>query len=140
MGGKMSRDKGKRGEREICKLLQPVVNEIYAEFDLEPPVLKRNTLQSDGGGCDLAGLLWLAIEVKYQETIALSQWWKQTLAQASPEQTPILFYRRNSTKWKVMMFGMLGRPSQAVTAPVVVDPEFFLQWFRARLVEELSHG
>lgn len=137
MGGKMSRDKGQRGEREICQLLQPVVNEVYELFDLTPPKLKRNTLQSDDGGCDIAGLLWAAIEVKYCETIKLTQWWAQTIAQVEGAQEPILFYRRNGTKWHVMMYGMLGKPGQSTIVPVIVKPESFLLWFRTRLTEEL---
>ena len=138
MGGMMSRNKGQRGEREIVDLLQPVVNEIYAIFNLEPPKLKRNTLQSDGGGSDIAGIPWLAIEVKYHADIKLSSWWKQTVEQAEQGQEPILFYRRNNIPWKVKMYGMLGRPVCCYTVPVIVEVPDFLAWFRARLTQELS--
>lgn len=138
MGGKFSRDKGKRGEREIVDLLQPVVNEVYELHGLEPPKLKRNTLQSDGGGSDIAGLLWAAIEVKYHSEISLGAWWAQTIAQAGPDQEPILFYRRNNIPWKVKMYGILGKPGCAYTVPVIVDTEHFLAWFRARLSQELE--
>ena len=138
MGGLMSRNKGKRAEREIVDLLQPVVIDIYEQFNLEPPQLKRNTLQSDGGGSDIAGLPWLAIEVKHCESMTIKQWWKQACDQALPGQEPVLFYRRNKMAWKVRMYGMLGRPGCCYTVPVIVDVEHFMAWFRVRLTEELS--
>lgn len=141
MGGKMSRSKGQRGEREIIGLLQPVVNEVYEAAMLQAPTLKRNSLQSDGGGSDIAGLPWLALEVKYQEKTdtpsTLRIWWEQTLEQAGDCNVPVLFYRRNGSKWRVQMYGMLGAPSCCFTVPVVVGPEDFLRWFRARLTQEL---
>lgn len=138
MGGKMSRDKGKRGEREIVDMLQPIVDEVYAAFELDPPKLKRNTLQSDGGGSDIAGLPWLAIEVKYQEQMNITTWWKQTLEQAGSDRAPVLVYRRNNVRWAVRMFGMVGGPGLGLTAAITVDIDVFLAWFRLRLTQEVS--
>lgn len=138
MGGAMSRNKGQRGEREVIQLLQPVVNEVYEAHGLEPPKLKRNTLQSDCGGSDVAGLPWLALEVKFHADIKLTQWWQQTIAQAEQGQEPVLFYRRNATRWMVKMYGMVGRPGCGQTVPVVIEAGAFLQWFRVRLNEELG--
>lgn len=101
MAGKMSRNKGKRGEREIIALLQPVVSEVYTAHGLEPPVLKRNTMQSDGGGFDIHGLEWCALEVKRQETLCLPAWWRQTLRQAGPGTLPVLAYRQSREPWRV---------------------------------------
>lgn len=140
MGGLMSRNKGKRGEREIVDALQPIVNEVYAAFDLDPPKLKRNTLQSDGGGSDIAGLPWLALEVKYHENNFQEAWWRQTLEQAAQDRVPVLLYRRNGQKWKCVMFGLLGEPSLGHTVRVTVDIQSFLAWFRLRLYVELSNG
>lgn len=138
MGGLMSRNKGKRGERQIVELLQPVVIDIYELHQLEPPQLKRNTLQSDGGGSDIAGLPWLAAEVKYHETFCIPQWWRQTLEQAGSDREPVLFYRRNKVPWAVKMYGMLGGAGLGCTVPVTVDMQSFLAWFRLRLNQELS--
>lgn len=140
MGGLMSRNKGKRGEQEICRLLQPVVNEVYEIFELDPPKLKRNTLQSDDGGCDIAGVPWAAIEIKYHAQLNLSAWWQQTVEQAERGQEPVLLYRRNNARWRARMYGMLGRPGIGLTVPVDVDIESFLVWFRLRLTEELQNG
>lgn len=139
MSGLRSRNKGKRGEREVVALLQPVVNEVYEIHDLEPVKLKRNTLQSDSGGSDIAGLPWLAIEVKFHSNnISLNPWWAQTVAQAEQGEEPVLFYRRNNVPWRVKMYGMLGRPGCCYTVPVIVEVPDFLAWFRARLVQELE--
>lgn len=138
MGGRMSRDKGARGEREVIQMLQPVVNEVYEAHDLDPPQLKRNTLQSDGGGCDIAGLQWAAIEVKWHETLKVPAWWAQTLEQAGADKVPVLMYRQNALHWQVMMWGQLGAErGSARTMPVTVRARYFLDWFRERLVREV---
>lgn len=95
---KFSREKGKRGEREVVHILQAVVNEVYGE---KAPRIQRNTLQSDKGGYDLVGLEDFAIEVKRHEKLNVKAWWKQTLRQAKGK-FPVLFYRQNSVPWSVM--------------------------------------
>lgn len=138
MGGTKSQNKGKRGEREVIQMLQPVVNNVFELFGEEPPKLQRNTLQADDGGCDIHGLEWMALEVKYQEGQSIGAWWAQAVRQAGKTKTPILFYRRNNMPWKVRMLGMLGTPSAGLTVPVTVDLEAFLAWFRIKLTQELS--
>lgn len=138
MAGTMSRNKGQRGEREVIALLQPVLDEVYASVGLESPALARNLMQSHKGGCDLAGLDWLAIEVKYQEAGNMGSWWDQTKRQAGKDREGVLFYRKNHAKWKVKMFGFLVAGGQRVRAPVVIEVEAFLAYLRIRLLKELS--
>lgn len=137
MAGLMSRNKGKRGEREVVKLLQPVVNEVYQSLGLEPPVLERNLMQSHKGGFDLVGLDWLALEVKYQEQTQLTTWWEQCKRQAGKDREPVLFHRKNHATWKVRMFGYLVAGGQRVRCPVDITPEAFLAYLRLRLMKEL---
>lgn len=137
MGGAMSRNKGQRGEREVIDALQPVVNTVYRAHDKDPPLLQRNTLQSDSGGYDIVGLPWFAPEVKYEEVFAVNAWWKQTLGQAKPGTVPVLFYRRNKVVWCVRMYGMLGAPGSNVQVPVTVCMADFLAWFTRRLEFEI---
>lgn len=118
MGGRMSRNKGKRGEREVIALLQPVVTKAYKRKgypESEIPRLQRNTMQSDGGGFDIHGLEWLALEVKYQETLCLPAWWRQTCRQAkvSSRLTPVLAYRRSREPWRFRMFADAGYINRA---------------------------
>lgn len=134
----MARNKGKRGEREVIALLQPILNEVYETFDLDCPTLQRNTLQSDDGGCDICGLEWLSLEVKFQETLQLPAWWQQTLEQAGREKTPILIFRQGRKRWQVMMHAWLFVGTDSSELVVVMSVDVFLRWFRARLVWELS--
>lgn len=138
MGGLRSRNKGKRGERQVIEMLLPVVIEVYEAAGKDPPELKRNTLQSDRGGSDIAGLPWLAIEVKYQEAESVNAWWEQCVSQAKPDQTPVLFFRRNHAQWRVKMYATLGGGPSGVTVPVSIEVSSFLRWFRNRLTLEVG--
>lgn len=138
MGGKASRDKGKRGEQEVIRLLRPVVEEVYTAHSREVPLLQRNTLQSHKGGTDIVGLEWLALEVKYAESKSIPGWWRQACGQARQDQTPVLFYRSNNERWTIVLYGLLALPSGVtIRTPVRVGEMQFMSWFRARLQEEL---
>ena len=91
------RNKGKNGEREAIALLQPIVDSVYGDGVIE---LARNLTQTRGGGCDIEGLDWLALEVKRRESAFSLSWWQQTVHQAGPGQTPILMWRRNHQPWR----------------------------------------
>lgn len=134
-----NQNKGKEGERQVIRLLQPVVNSVFAAHNKEAPILQRNTLQSDRGGCDLVGLDWLALEVKRQEQLAIPQWWQQTLRQAAGTKEPVLFYRRNNEAWKVVV-EVCMRPISGWSMPTVatISPEDFVEWFKWRLTWELQ--
>lgn len=136
LGGAGRRNKGKQGEREVVALLQPVVNEVYVAHGMDPPLLERNLLQSHLGGCDIHGLEWLAVEVKYQEFTGAppSAWWKQAVEQAGTTKVPVLFYRRSRMDWRVVMHAML---CPGCTAVATVDTSAFLAWFRLALTREL---
>lgn len=129
MGGKMSRNKGQRGEREVVKLLQPIVDKVYSGMGQESPKLARNLVQSRSGGYDLVGLEWLALEVKFQESFNLKDWWVQTLKQANENQEPVLIYRKSHIKWRVQMLGVLPLGCTGVVSKVDIDLEMFCQWF-----------
>ena len=138
MGGLRSRNKGKRAEREIYHLLQPTVNVVYGEYDLEPPLLERNQMQSHRGGYDIVGLDWMAIEVKHQESFHIKQWWKQTTTQAGQGQVPVLFYRKNHAKWRVMMYGRLEAGSKFVLTPIDITIDSFMLYFKDMVREMLD--
>ena len=88
-----SRQKGQRGEREICKLL---ADKLGGEY-------KRNLMQTQDGGYDVLGLDGYAIEVKFQEKLQIEKWWEQTVGQASVERLPVLFFRRSREPWRVVV-------------------------------------
>lgn len=109
MGGLMSRNKGKRAEREVIALIQPVVTDAYEQARKRVPVLQRNTIQSDLGGHDISGLEWLSLEVKHHAKSAIPGWWRQCTEQAATmgvhrSLTPVLFYRMNHMPFTVRMW------------------------------------
>lgn len=138
--GAHQRNKGIRGEREVIILLQPIVRQVYEANSLQVPKLQRNTLQSDGGGYDITGLPWLALEVKWQQELHLAQWWAQCTRQCGYHQTPILFYKRNHAEWRVMLELMTHAAGDTSHFAATITLADFLRYFRARLIEELRHG
>jgi hypothetical protein len=143
MGGKFSRDKGQRGEREAIGLLQPIIHDVCAALGRDIPKLQRNLLQSDCGGCDLHGLEWLALEVKRQETLNVAAWWDQTVRQATNGRVPVLLYRRNGERtWHAVMWAWMpcvaGGDGGGQWVRATVEIESFLTWFRSRLYLELT--
>ena len=95
MTGKFSRDKGKRGEREIVNILK---NELGNDLDIG-----RNHSQCDTGGCDIAGNLPYSIEVKNHKTESLTAWWIQACRQAQQGKAPVLIYKKPYKGWFVIM-------------------------------------
>ena len=87
-----SRQKGQRGEREVCKILS---DKLGGEF-------KRNLMQTAEGGYDVLGLKVWAIEVKFQEKLSIEKWWKQTVEQANGKK-PVLFFRKSREDWRVVI-------------------------------------
>jgi hypothetical protein len=132
------RTKGQSGEREVIKILQPVVIEVYEQFGLIPPDLERNLMQSMKGGHDIIGLDWMALEVKRQETLSISNWWDQAKTQSKIGQEPILIYRQSHRLWRVMMFGFLPAGASKIRCPVDINLESFLLYFKYRLIAELT--
>lgn len=136
MAGNQSRNKGQNGEREIVRLLCPIVHEIYKKYTtLEIPNLERNQNQSNKGGYDIVGLNWLALEVKRQETENLTAWWQQTKKQAKANQTPVLIYRRNNQPWRAIIEVQVHRD---FFCPAQISLADFLKWFKLRLTAELT--
>lgn len=141
MGGLTSRNKGKRGEREIVNILQPVVDEVCAKNGFVQIELQRNTIQCDRGGYDIVGLDFLAIEVKHQEQLQPETWWKQTVKQTKKGQTPVLFYRKNRMDWRVRMPGVLFCATCKGAwheATVDISIECFLGYLRKRLLQQFN--
>ena len=91
--GKSQRNKGQRGERELCSLLSDELG----------TVVKRNLSQTRAGGADCIEIPNWSIEIKFQETLKLNDWWQQTLDQCAKDEQPILFYRKSRMPWKAML-------------------------------------
>lgn len=144
MACNFSQMKGKRAERAVVQMLQPVVNRVYALVGLpeeNTPLLIRNSLQSRAESSvshfDLIGLDWIAIEVKHQETSNINQWWEQTTRQAGTTRVPVLIYKKNNIAFRAMMYGYLPAGDKSVKCPVDITIDHFLQYFENRLILEL---
>lgn len=90
--GKLSREKGKAGERELFGLLS----------DLLGTVVKRN-VNARKGDCDSLDLAGWACEVKRCETWE-ELYWNQAVDQAKRcDRRPVLFFRASRRPWVVMV-------------------------------------
>jgi hypothetical protein len=90
---KMSRDKGKVGEREVAALLRAHGFEG-----------KRGVQYKGGPGSpDVTGLPGFHIEVKRTEKFALWAAMDQSKAEASEGETPIVMHRPNGKGWVVVI-------------------------------------
>lgn len=133
------RTKGANGEREVADALNGIVNAVLQKNSYplpNKPVVQRNQNQTAVGGCDLVGTFGLAIEVKRQENLAIPGWWKQCLASAKElNHQPVLIFRQNNKKWRVIMNGALLLPALSgvgnatMTMRVEVSWEDFQAWF-----------
>tara|TARA_R110002020_G_scaffold424295_1_gene633459 strand:- start:258 stop:692 length:435 start_codon:yes stop_codon:yes gene_type:complete len=93
-----SRNKGRRGEREVIDVID----------DLLGLKLEVNYSQTFGGGHDLIspnGYMPYAIEVKRRKAITqadLKNWWDQSVRQAlKVNLLPCLWFRADRSDWKV---------------------------------------
>ncbi len=92
--GKMSREKGKRGEREVAALLK--------EYGFEA---RRG--QQFRGGADSPDVVHnipnVHIEVKLREKLSLYPTLEQALSETF-DGYPVVFHRRNGKRWVVVLY------------------------------------
>ncbi len=87
-----SRNKGKRGEREVAALIK----------DLTGWDVRRRVRQHDGDS-DLEGVPGWCIEVKNQAELRLPEWWRQAIEQAAKDEArPVLFYKLPRKGWRAL--------------------------------------
>ena len=91
--GKTSRDKGKRGERELAGQLRG-----YG-YDCR----RGQQFCGANGDADVVGLPGIHIEVKRTEALRLYDAISQAKADAREGEIPAVFHRRNNCKWLVVM-------------------------------------
>lgn len=92
--GRMQRNKGATAERELCRLLSEHLGTGVV----------RNLEQSRSGGHDLNGVGPFALEVKRQESLSLSAWWRQAVMQAERcGLRPALAFRQNRRPWRFLV-------------------------------------
>ena len=89
-----SREKGKRGERELAKILQ--------SFGYEGA---RRGVQYNGadGSADVIGVPGLHIECKFVEKLNIDDAMEQSIRDARLGELPVVMHRKNGKPWKVTM-------------------------------------
>ena len=91
---KMSRDKGKVGEREVAQLLR--------DYGFEA----RRGVQFQGGPGSpdvVHSIPNVHIEVKRCETLSLYKALDQARAEKRPDDMPVVLHRRNSREWVAIL-------------------------------------
>lgn len=95
MGGKFSRDKGKRFEREIASVLK--------DYGYDAKRTAQNCGKS-GDAADVVGLNGIHIECKRCEQIKIYDWMAQSIRDsAGTGRKPAVFFRKNNCETLVTM-------------------------------------
>lgn len=137
--GSLSINKGKRAEREVANMLNPILDRLCTQLNIDPVRLSRNLKQTQVGGFDLDGLDWIAIEIKHHKQVSINSWWAQTLRQATDEREPVLIWKQHGGKWKVRMYGRLEiEPGRRLKVVVDTSIDDFLVWFEKRAEVDLK--
>ena len=115
------RQKGADGERQVATALNAVVNKVLQRHGRPlpaAPMVQRNQNQSAVGGKDLTGTYGLALEIKRQEALSVGTWWTQCVKSAADlNEQPVLVFRQNNGKWRVMVNGAVQLPPKAGDIP-----------------------
>lgn len=126
--------KGASGERQAADKLKAWAAEIGIEVDPS-----RNLEQVRGGGYDLNGIPGLGVEVKRQEALNLTGWWKQATRQADADGSiPVLMWRQNRRPWafRVRLWAAIYSPGGHGTIVPVdadLDEANFKRWYHEHL-------
>ena len=89
-----SREKGKRGERELASILR----------ELGYDTRRGQQFSGANGDADVVGLPGIHIEVKRVEHLNIDDAMDQSTRDARDGETPIVAHRKNNTRWKVTMW------------------------------------
>lgn len=93
VSGRGARNKGARGEREVCHLIAGITGDDVS----------RNIGQSRDGGHDVD---WgpFAIEVKTQQTVSMPAWQQQVMRSVvGTDKVPCVSWRRRGEEWWVAL-------------------------------------
>lgn len=96
MGGKMSRDKGKRYERELAHR--------FREYGYIEAHRTSQYCGNSGDASDVVGLPGIHIEAKHQEKIKIYDWMDQAIHDSKKTgNKPVVFFRKNNAETLVCM-------------------------------------
>ena len=94
--GKMSRDKGKRYERELASM--------FREYGYTEARRTSQYCGNTGDASDVIGLPGIHIEAKHQEKIKIYNWMNQAIHDSTKSgNIPVVFFRSNKKETLVCM-------------------------------------
>lgn len=144
------RQKGANGEREIATAMNAMIGVAMTELgypqeaiDKASGAVQRNQNQSAVGGNDLSNTLGMSIEVKRQEQLSVNTWWKQcTEAAKRNAEWPVLIYRQNHGKWRVVTYVRTCQHDMvsSVMVRAEMDWDAFQFWFKDWVMHRLKQG
>lgn len=147
------RQKGAEGERQVIKMLTPIIIQVMTEMEFPSEeieratkMVQRNQNQSAVGGNDLSNTFGMSIEVKRQEQLAINTWWTQCeTAALRNNELPVLIFKQNNKPWRFITYGFLHAPAEnggwtSVRARVEFNEDTFKSWFRAWVKGKLLNG
>lgn len=91
--GKLSREKGKRGEREWARFCREQGYEV-----------RRGQQYSGIGGADCVGLPGIHQEIKRTNRLALYEALEQSKRDAKEGEIPVVAHRKDHHEWVVVMY------------------------------------
>lgn len=91
--GKREREKGKRGEREVANILKEYGYDAH----------RGQQFSGKNGDADVVGMDGYHLEVKFQETTKVWDWYTQSRMDARVGEVPIVVYRRSRSPWMVTL-------------------------------------
>lgn len=91
--GKASRDKGKRGEREVAQILREHGYDAH----------RGQQYKGGADSPDVVGLPGFHIEVKRTEQARVYDFMEQAKAESAVDEIPIVIHRQNNKEWVVFM-------------------------------------
>lgn len=93
MSGKTSREKGKRGERELARKLR---EQGFGK------ARRGQQFSGANGDADVVGLPGVHIECKRTERLSLYDALSQAKADAKDDEAPVVMHRKNNCEWVVI--------------------------------------
>ena len=88
-----SREKGKKGERELASRLR--------EYGFE--TRRGQQFSGANGDADVVGIPGVHIECKRTEQCRMYDWMAQAVSDARDGEVPTVFWRKNKTEWLVTL-------------------------------------
>lgn len=101
--GKMSRDKGAQGEREVVRFFREYGLDAQRTAPLQAGLRRSKHEISKNADVLVEAADDLHIEVKRDQRMSVDAMWRQANSEAPPSKLPVLVYRRNAEKWKAVV-------------------------------------